>query len=67
MTAEGNSRQQRRGHGSSSCPLDTPPVRVGKAQSVRYLVIWVPQGLRTEEVRAVLTMPEMSGRRGGAG
>jgi CRISPR-associated protein Csb2 len=37
----------------------------GKAQFVRYLIIWVPQGLRPEDVAAVITMSEMSGRRGG--
>ena len=37
----------------------------GKAQFVRHLIIWVPQGLRTEDVAAVITMSEMSGRRGG--
>ena len=38
-----------------------------KPQSVRHLVIWVPQGLRAQEVAAVITMPELSGRRGGGG
>lgn len=33
---------------------------------VRHLVAWVPEGLRTEDVRAVLGMRKMSGRRGGA-
>jgi CRISPR-associated protein Csb2 len=35
------------------------------AGTVRSLVIWVPDGLRTEEVRAVLGLRSMSGRRGG--
>jgi CRISPR-associated protein Csb2 len=37
-----------------------------KPQAVRHLVIWVPRGLRTQEVRAVLGLRAMSGRRGGA-
>ena len=32
---------------------------------VRSLIVWVPRGLQTEDVRAVLSMREMSGRRGG--
>ena len=32
---------------------------------VRSLIVWVPGGLQTEDVRAVLTMRGMSGRRGG--
>lgn len=32
---------------------------------VRYLVMWVPHGLRPEQVAAVITMSELSGRRGG--
>jgi CRISPR-associated protein Csb2 len=35
------------------------------AGAVRNLVIWMPDGLRTEEVRAVLGLRSMSGRRGG--
>jgi len=34
-------------------------------RSVRSLVIWVPGGLRTSEVRAMLGLHSMSGRRGG--
>lgn len=37
-----------------------------KPQVVRHLIIWVPHGLRTQEVRAVLGLRGMSGRRGGA-
>lgn len=37
-----------------------------KLQLVRHLVVWVPHGLRTQEVRAVLSLREMSGHRGGA-
>lgn len=33
-------------------------------QFVRYLVVWVPQGLRAEDVAALLSLREMSGRRG---
>ena len=32
---------------------------------VRSLIVWVPRGLQTEDVRAVLSLREMSGRRGG--
>jgi CRISPR-associated protein Csb2 len=32
---------------------------------VRSLIVWVPRGLQTEDVQAVLSMREMSGRRGG--
>ena len=32
---------------------------------VRSLIVWVPRGLQTEDVRAVLSMRKMSGRRGG--
>ncbi len=31
----------------------------------RYLIVWVPQGLRPEEVATVITMSGVSGRRGG--
>jgi CRISPR-associated protein Csb2 len=31
----------------------------------RNVVVWVPRGLRTDEVRAVLSLRAMSGRRGG--
>lgn len=31
---------------------------------VRYLIAWVPRGLRTEDVAALLSLREMSGRRG---
>ena len=34
------------------------------AASVRNLVIWVPSGLRTEEVGAVLSLGSLSGKRG---
>lgn len=34
---------------------------------VRSLIVWVPRGLRTEDVRAILSMRGMSGRRGGGG
>jgi CRISPR-associated protein Csb2 len=37
-----------------------------KPQPVRHLLIWVPHGLRTREVRAVLGLRGMSGRRGSA-
>ncbi len=37
-----------------------------KPQAVRHLVVWVPHGLRTKEVRAVLGLRGMSGRRGSA-
>ena len=37
-----------------------------KPQAVRHLVIWVPRGLQTQEVRAVLGLRGMSGRRGRA-
>lgn len=33
--------------------------------SVRNLVVWVPGGLRTDEIRAILGLRRMSGRRGG--
>lgn len=33
-------------------------------QFVRYLIVWVPRGLRTEDVAALLSLREMSGRRG---
>lgn len=36
-----------------------------KAGNVRSLIIWVPDGLRTDEVRAVLGLRRMSGKRGG--
>jgi CRISPR-associated protein Csb2 len=36
---------------------EQPPV-------VRYLVVWVPQGLRTEDIAAVLRLGKLSGRRG---
>jgi CRISPR-associated protein Csb2 len=36
----------------------------GKPTAVRYLVVWVPHGLRTEDVAALLSLREMSGRRG---
>jgi CRISPR-associated protein Csb2 len=32
---------------------------------VQSLLVWVPDGLKTEDVRAVLSMRKMSGRRGG--
>jgi CRISPR-associated protein Csb2 len=32
---------------------------------VQSLIVWVPRGLQTEDVRAVLSMRKMSGRRGG--
>jgi len=32
---------------------------------VRSLIVWVPRGLQTEDIRAILAMREMSGRRGG--
>jgi CRISPR-associated protein Csb2 len=32
---------------------------------VRSLIVWIPQGLQTDDVRAVLAMRTMSGRRGG--
>jgi CRISPR-associated protein Csb2 len=35
-----------------------------EGQSVRYLIIWVPQGLRTQDVAALLSLRGMSGRRG---
>jgi CRISPR-associated protein Csb2 len=35
-------------------------------QPVRHLVVWVPHGLRTQEVRAVLGLRGMSGQRGSA-
>jgi CRISPR-associated protein Csb2 len=35
------------------------------AAYVRNLVVWVPDGLRTDEVRAVLSLRSMSGQRGG--
>jgi CRISPR-associated protein Csb2 len=38
-------------------PGEQPP-------SVRYLIVWVPHGLRTKEVAALLSLREMSGRRG---
>jgi len=37
-----------------------------KPGTVRHLVVWVPRGLRTQEVRAVLGLRQMSGRRGRA-
>lgn len=37
-----------------------------KPQPVRHLLIWTPHGLRTQEVRAVLGLRGMSGRRGSA-
>ena len=33
---------------------------------VRHLIVWVPEGLQTEDVRAVLGLRKMSGRWGGA-
>jgi CRISPR-associated protein Csb2 len=41
------------------------PVAGRKSQAVRCLVIWVPRGLRTEDVTALLSLRQMSGRRGG--
>ena len=38
-------------------PEQAPPI-------VRYLIVWVPRGLRTEDVTALLSLREMSGRRG---
>jgi hypothetical protein len=35
-------------------------------QFVRYLVVWVPCGLRARQVTALLSLREMSGRRGRA-
>lgn len=35
------------------------------SQAVRHLVVWVPQGLRTDEISALLSLRQMSGRRGG--
>ncbi len=35
-----------------------------KPPAVRYLIVWVPYGLRTEEVAALLSLRKMSGRRG---
>ncbi|MGH3218440.1 MAG: type I-G CRISPR-associated protein Csb2 [Streptosporangiaceae bacterium] len=37
-----------------------------KPQAVRHLVAWVPHGLRTQEVRAILGLRGMSGQRGSA-
>jgi CRISPR-associated protein Csb2 len=37
------------------------------AGSVQALVIWVPDGLRTDEVRTILSMRSASGQRGGDG
>ena len=41
------------------------PVTGRDSRTVRYLVIWVPQGLRAEDVAALLSLRQMSGRRGG--
>jgi CRISPR-associated protein Csb2 len=38
-------------------PGQEPPV-------VRYLIVWVPHGLRTEDVAALLSLRKMSGQRG---
>jgi len=38
-----------------------------RGQPVRSLVIWVPRGLRTEDVRALLGLRGLSGQRGSAG
>jgi CRISPR-associated protein Csb2 len=43
-------------------PLAVPGL---EPRSVRYLIVWVPQGLRTEDVAALLNLRKMSGRRGG--
>lgn len=41
------------------------PVAEEKPQAVMSLVIWVPRGLPADAVAAVISLPEMSGRRGG--
>jgi CRISPR-associated protein Csb2 len=43
------------------------PDQEGRGASVRNLIVWVPDGLRTEDVRAILDLGGMSGRRGGGG
>jgi CRISPR-associated protein Csb2 len=39
----------------------------GRGASVLALVVWVPGGLEPEEVALMITLPEVSGRRGGRG
>jgi CRISPR-associated protein Csb2 len=34
---------------------------------VRYLIVYVPQGLETDELRAMLSLRKLSGKRGGGG
>ena len=36
-----------------------------RGSSCSHVVVWVPRGLHTDEVRAVLSLREMSGKRGG--
>jgi CRISPR-associated protein Csb2 len=38
-----------------------------RGASVLALVVWVPDGLQPEEVASMITLPEISGRRGGRG
>lgn len=47
--------------------IPVPDTDLGEtAGTVRNLVIWVPVGLRTEDVRAILNLRSASGQRGGA-
>ncbi len=74
LTRAGRSDKERRellgsngaatGHGHAHwIPV---PVMGEKPPAVRSMVIWVPRGLRTEDVAALLSLREMSGRRGSA-
>ena len=45
-------------------PVSTPDE---SATSVRSLILWTPDGLRTEEIGALLDLGEVSGKRGGEG
>ena len=40
------------------------PIPEQEPRFVRYLIVWVPHGLRTEEVAALLSLRGMSGQRG---
>ena len=39
----------------------------GRGASVQSLVMWVPQGIPAEELAAIISLPPLSGRRGGRG
>jgi CRISPR-associated protein Csb2 len=51
--------------GASSNHRHAHWVPISEDGIVRSLVVWVPEGLRTEEVGAMLSLQNMSGKRGG--